>query len=330
MSYNVDTLGIQSPVAKTSGIFSVINVADPQVIVAQGIGDSKGAEAIAAIANSRKFAKWTPFLGANRGMMIYDSTKVKLLNYTMIPTAHLPIDEWLMVVSLTSDTVIVASCHFVDGLDSLAQAERALQAQALRAHLHQRKNVNVVVVGTLNFTASDEVGFHWLVDDAPFGDTLFHNPLFDPVNVQGVWHHNDTPRVVKYHTYSTRLDSTHDTSGMVDRFDFILLTSNLLENSFVKSTYHAIGWTGGGFGMSITKNGQLTTSLYPNLENSSTHLPVTVDLVFRQKTSQIRMHRILPSGIDLTEAELNAVLRGSAQGVSESAKIPPISSTPKP
>jgi hypothetical protein len=247
----------------------------------------------------------TPFLGPNRSVLYYDTTRVQVLIYNAIPTSHLTIDEFILLAPNSMDTFIIASCQFVSGEDSVAMAGRTQQAQALRSHLHQRQTSNIIVAGTLNFTSSLEDGFIWLTQDIPFGDTLLRNAVKDPIDTSGVWYHNMA--FSRWHTCSSRSDTTLDTSGLIDRSDYILLSSAIRSETYQVPSYYVVGNSGNRFGQSITRNGNSSNTFTESLMTGSKHLPVQVDLVFRRKSTDVKRNQTSPKEMDLSSVDWHSV-----------------------
>jgi hypothetical protein len=305
LSYNMDSLGFPRTWFQGDFLDRIPQNVQPNILISQGIYDSIGASQLWAIFPQNINARMSPYFGKGHSVLMYDSTLVTLLSYNSVPTKSLPIDEYIMYVPSTSDTFIIASCHFVAGEDSVSVADRAAQAQTLRYHLHQRRTQNVLVAGTLNFYSSSENGFRWLTEDMPFGDTLFRNPMRDPIDSIGEWHNN--PNFARWHTFATRIDSNLGTRGLVDRFDYILLSQQLISENYVHVSHKVTGNYGIVFGKSITNNGRLDNYFNRGLESGSIHLPVQIDLMFRRKSTDVKRDQTSPKEMDLSSVDRHSV-----------------------
>ena len=82
---------------------------------------------------------------------------------------------------------------------------------------------------------------------------------------------------------------THDTrSGLIDRFDQILLTPALMPR-YLPGSYTVFGNDGAHFGDSVAAlpNESVSPELARTLQDASAHLPVVVDLLFERPSSDV-------------------------------------------
>ncbi|RDK87300.1 hypothetical protein [Marinirhabdus gelatinilytica] len=138
----------------------------------------------------------------------------------------------------------------------------------------------VVFAGDLNLYDSNEPAYIELLDNT--------NPIVlkDPIDTPGNWHNNDTFQAT--HTQSTREDAgtfgAGAGGGMDDRFDFILLSENMLTNpklQYVENTYKAFGNNGNCYDLSISNEnctGEFGQIIRNRLFSMSDHLPVVLQL----------------------------------------------------
>jgi hypothetical protein len=143
-------------------------------------------------------------------------------------------------------------------------------------------NHYVLFSGDFNFYTANEDGYQELLDAT---NAIV---LKDPINNSGSWHNNINFQNI--HTQATRtLNSEFDnfgaTGGLDDRFDFILISENLLDDStlrFVTNSYQSYGNNGNCFNNNISSANcsgiKFSQSLRNNLYKMSDHLPVVLQL----------------------------------------------------
>ena len=197
---------------------------------------------------------------------------------------------------------------------------RATETQNIMAELKQMGwNGNVIFSGDCNLYNSDEQAFQNLV--APADITY---SFYDPLGREGNWHSNDTFSDI--HTQSTHTTSNGcpSTGGMDDRFDFILVQEDLLNNtnslSYREVSYKTIGQDGQHFNTSLIDG---SNSLYPQdlveaLYNNSDHLPVTMQLIVDQTATGIS--DIDYAGVRLLGNPVSGTIKLEVQ-----AQLPPFS-----
>jgi len=141
-------------------------------------------------------------------------------------------------------------------------------------------NSFVIFSGDLNLYSSTEPAYVELLNP--------ENPitLTDPISTPGAWSNNSNFQEV--HTQSTRVSSgpfgAGAGGGLDDRFDFMMISENMLSNPklrYVADTYFAYGNNGNCFNGSINEpgcGGTFSVSLREDLYNMSDHLPVVMEL----------------------------------------------------
>ncbi len=165
---------------------------------------------------------------------------------------------------------------------------RELMLQDLMDTVNVFKPKYFILMGDLNMYDAAESGFQYI--------TNFSNPalkLFDPANRTGTWTQNAS--FAEVHTQSTRVINLGDggsTSGLDDRFDFILANSAFWDNNgeikILASTYQAVGQDGQHFDKAVIDaptNTSVPSNVLTELYYMSDHLPVICDFVFTPKLS---------------------------------------------
>lgn len=141
-------------------------------------------------------------------------------------------------------------------------------------------NAFVIFAGDLNLYSSTEPAYVELLD--PTNNIT----MADPISTPGAWSNNINFQDV--HTQSTRVSSgpfgAGAGGGLDDRFDFMMISQNMLTNPklrYVENTYFAYGNNGNCFNDSINEpgcGGAFSVALREDLYNMSDHLPVVMEL----------------------------------------------------
>ena len=171
----------------------------------------------------------------------------------------------------TAQEFYVYSAHLKAGSGSTDSNRRALEANAIRSDADNLGDgKNVIYMGDFNVYSSFESGFsNFLLSG--------NGKANDPINRLGNWHDNSSFKDV--HTQ----DPTGTLGGMDDRFDFQLITDELLDNigmDYVDGSYHAFG----NYGLH-NLNGTIASGSAPSnsttiaLRDFSDHLPVVADYI---------------------------------------------------
>lgn len=297
VTYN--TLGLGAPLSSIRRIDAkhVIDGTQPNVIVLQDIIDSLTVTLLTGTYVNTPAP--TPFLLQTHNALLYDSTVISYIDELVIPIGNNFASQWRLIVRATGDTIAVFGCNFHRGQDSASQEMRNIEAQALRYHIHSISLPKFIIAGTLYSYSSDDIAFRWLVEDRPFGDSIIRGQAFDPISSLGVWH--DNGNFAKLHTSSTRITARSGGAGggMIDRFDFVLLSKSLFESSYIPDSYTVLFNLGKSFRDSIRSQSP-SYPLLENAQNASDHLPVILDLVFRSRVSSVRPNIAVPLELNLT------------------------------
>ena len=142
-------------------------------------------------------------------------------------------------------------------------------------------DARVIFGGDMNFYSGNESAVQQLV----IGNTPI--PVLDPIDEIGDWHTNSS--FADIHTQSTRQSNNTFNDfgaggGLDDRFDFIFLSDNLLDDTnevyYQTDTYQAVGNNGNCYNENINASicfGNFDQSLRDDLYNMSDHLPVVLN-----------------------------------------------------
>ncbi len=217
----------------------------------------------------------------------YDSRKFGLLDQVVVSTLVRDINLYKLYLksddlSLTQDTTFLHCIvgHLKAGSSNSDQQTRSSMINNVMNYLTNSDiSENVIFMGDFNMRSSYEDAFQKLVN-YPDYDFRFH----DPVEAIGVWHNNET--MSAFHTQSTRSSnqSCFAGGGLDDRFDFILVNSDIWEGhsgfSYVEDSYYAPGQDGERFNQSLIApaNDSEPQNIINALYNVSDHLPVILEL----------------------------------------------------
>ncbi|HPE54960.1 MAG TPA: T9SS type A sorting domain-containing protein [Bacteroidales bacterium] len=216
----------------------------------------------------------------------YNSDIFELANYVAVQTNVRDIDIFRFLVNPSqksnADGPIELNCavaHLKAGTDY--EEERGFETNKLLNYMHNSGlDGNFTFSGDFNLYSASEQAFQNLLNYA--------NPnvrFYDPINQIGNWNNNSFYAAI--HTQSTHESGDcHSGGGMDDRFDFFMLSDEIINGTqkikFLEGSYHAVGQDGEHFNNSI--NGSPTNSSVPAdvlnaLYAMSDHLPVVIDIV---------------------------------------------------
>lgn len=233
-----------------------------------------------------------PSSSSLRQGIIYNTQTVQLINETGSgnPTAlgfpRQPIRYTLRPTGYDSSADFhIFNSHYKAGTGSSNETQRLDEADFIRvlSDLVLGEGASVIYAGDFNMQSSSEDAFQELLSSGP-------GQAFDPINQLGTWHNNSN--FAEWHTQSPcefSCTSGFAGGGVDDRFDFQLVTGELLDNeglSYISDSYHTFGNNGSTYndainvGNTISLNGvtSFTTQTVLNaLENATDHLPVVAD-----------------------------------------------------
>lgn len=187
--------------------------------------------------------------GAGRPAMVYNTRTVQLLNETQAssssttagPRATLRYEFRPMGYDSAADFYVYNS-HFKAVDDSSSARRRGIEAGEIRANADALgEGALVIYAGDLNLYDASEPAFQTLLAAGP-------GQAFDPINRVGNWSNSNAYRDV--HTQSPVTIATFPgqvTGGLDDRFDFQLVTGELLDGrgfDVIPNSYWAFGNTG--------------------------------------------------------------------------------------
>ncbi|MFD0861906.1 T9SS type A sorting domain-containing protein [Sungkyunkwania multivorans] len=169
---------------------------------------------------------------------------------------------------------------------------RELEVQALMDYLNTNattfSNRYILFAGDFNVYTSAEGAYQLILDSMNNNSIDF----IDPINRPGAWNNNSSFQDIHtqsaFSSNSHMLDENGDPDGaqggMDDRFDFIMISDNLLGNAeleYVPNSYIAYGNNGNCFNDNVNDTnctGTFSQTIRNHLFNFSDHLPVVMEL----------------------------------------------------
>ena len=207
----------------------------------------------------------------------FDLNNVPLIR--VIDFYHLYVkDQGLGTPGVDTVFLSIGVAHLKAGNSSSDATQRGRATAAVMDYIEDLNHDNVLFAGDFNVYNSNESAFQNLVNYSP-------NPsisLNDPINQLGSWNNNSNFSTV--HTQSTHSSSNGCFSGggMDDRFDFILCSDAIINNSAHLNyvSYRTVGQDGGSYNNSLSTNNNtdVPSSIASALYNFSDHLPVSMEL----------------------------------------------------
>ena len=223
--------------------------------------------------------------GYSINQVFYNTQLFTLESNSAVATSVRDID--IFTFSYISSNAIndpVLNCvvaHLKAGDEDEDEVERDNETMALMDYLNNNNaSGNYAMLGDLNvYTAAEQA----------FQNLLFYSNedirFNDPILKIGSWHNNDS--FANEHTQSTHTSGDcPSVGGMDDRFDFILLSEEIIDGTnkmqYINNSYKAIGQDGLHFNKSLLDlpdNNSVPADVLSALYNMSDHLPVVIDLV---------------------------------------------------
>ncbi len=299
MFYNVLEFPSASPANRGILLKNILSEYDPDIFMVCEIESLEGANIIRNVTfNSESYVfERAPFTSNQSGdsplqqMLYYRRNMFSLENFSTIVTNTRDINRYVLklnTANVATDPVqiYIYVAHLKSSEGSANELERLDMVNKFTADLETiPANAFVLLAGDLNMYSSAEPAYQELLDQT--------NPITmrDPINTPGNWHNNNTFAGV--HTQSTRVSSggfgAGAGGGMDDRFDFILISENMISNPklrYVENSYKSFGNNGNCYDMDVNDPncaGIFHQELRNNIYSMSDHLPVVMQLQTNQE-----------------------------------------------
>lgn len=257
--------------------------------------------------------------GAGRPGLIYNTTTVELVSesaFGFVSTSNQARQTLRYeVLPIGYDTpVYVYSNHYKASTGATNEARRLVEAEAVRNNADALgQGTNIIYTGDLNMRSSSEQAYQELLSEG-------NGQAFDPVNAAGTWHDNATFKPWHTQAPSTIPPGSLIGGGVDDRFDFQLVTDELLDNqgySYIPGSYRVFGNNGThSLNGDISSGSGASPAILNTLEAVSDHLPVVADYQVPAILSWSNANTIPFRVVRDSEIELGMTIFNSADVVS--------------
>ena len=299
MFYNVLEFPSASPANRGLALKNILSEYNPDIFMACEIESLEGANIIRDVSfNSDNYEFERAPYSANQSsdsplqqVVYYRRNMFTLENFSTIVTNTRDINRYVLQLNTANGTsdpvrIYIYVAHLKSSEGTANELERLDMVSRFTADLATiPENSFVLFSGDLNLYSATEPAYQELLDAT--------NAIVmrDPINTPGDWHNNDTFAGV--HTQSTRISSgafgAGAGGGMDDRFDFILISENMISNPklrYVENSYKSYGNNGNCYDMDVNDPfcaGVFGQELRNNLYSMSDHLPVVMQLQTNQE-----------------------------------------------
>ncbi|MDX2038445.1 MAG: Calx-beta domain-containing protein [Isosphaeraceae bacterium] len=238
--------------------------------------------------------------GSGTQGIVYRTSTVQLLGEAAVGTAsssgqpRQTIRHHVQPVGYSNNTAFyIYNSHFKAADDTQSKDRRTIEAQAIRADADALgQGTQILYVGDFNLYTSSEGAYQTLVSAG-------NGQAIDPGGTTGSWSGNNTYRAQFTQAPSSSPPSGLTGGGLDDRFDFQLMTSELMDGvgiDFVSGTYRPFGNNG-----SVSVNGSINSpsntalaglsnrlAVLDLLTTVSDHLPVVAEYRVVQQTPTVQ------------------------------------------
>lgn len=294
MFYNILDFPEAIPIERPEILGEIIDETQPDIFMVCELQSEEGADIIleTSLNKDGEIYARAPFIPSRSGalehqqLIFYKKKKFSLETTEAIPTAVRDINYYQLKLNTTDQaTDPVFMDIFVTHLKSSPGNTNEQMRLAMVEHFTNKietfdSNSFVIFSGDLNLYSSLEPAYQELLNSEN------NITMTDPLNRPGHWHEN--LNFTDIHSQSTRIYAgpfgAGAGGGLDDRFDFILLSENIMTNSkleYISGSYKTIGNNGNCFKNDINNpdcSGYYSSQLRENLFNMSDHLPISLDL----------------------------------------------------
>lgn len=220
-------------------------------------------------------------------MLYYNWDKLELHSHTIAQSYIRDIDVYKLYYR--SDDLVVGDTAFITCIVAHLKSSGGANNENKRRDMvfntmnyldGYGDNNNYLFIGDFNVYESDEPAYQLM--------TNYTNPeinFYDPIDTPGDWHNNYTYRFI--HTQATHnvQNGCASYGGMDDRFDFILLSNDIMQGlkdvEYIEGSYSTIGQDGLHFNKAINddpENLSEPANVIEALYGNSDHLPISIML----------------------------------------------------
>lgn len=298
MFYNLLDFPEALPANRSTILKDILNEYDPDIFMVCELQTVEGANALLNVSLNDEGFNYlnAPFVENQSGLselqqlIFFKKKKFSLVSSEIIRTFVRDINRYTLQAKTTDEEtnplkIEIFVTHLKASTGNQNEIKRLQMVQEFTEKLETLDpNSFVIFAGDLNLYTSAEPAYQELLDPT---NAI---KMVDPINTPGDWHNNSSFQAV--HTQSTRISSgpfnAGSGGGMDDRFDFILISENMLNNPklrYIEDSYKTVGNNGNCFNNSVNSedcSGVFSETLRENLYNMSDHLPVFMELETNQ------------------------------------------------
>ena len=294
MTYNI--LNYQDDNQREADFIDILTEIEPNILIIQEILGNEGflnfKEDVLDILNPNQWsgANFTNQSAQQDIALYYYHDMFTLLESNVVETAQSSgtrdVIEWILIHNASEVEFNIYGAHFKASSGNSNAQQRLEEATVLRNHLNQLAESSFfILAGDLNIysnSSESEPCFEMLTGSQDNNN----GQLFDPINRIGHWHNNSS--FADVHTQSPRTSSFGGgaNGGMDDRFDWLLVSAQFLDESsnlkYIENSYVTYGNDGNHFNDAINSgsNSAVSNDIAEALHDASDHLPVYMDLWF--------------------------------------------------
>ena len=294
MTYNI--LNYQDDNQREANYIDILTEIEPNILIIQEILGNEGflnfKEDVLDILNPNQWssANFTNQSAQQDIALYYYHDMFTLLESNVVETAQSSgtrdVIEWVLMHNSSEVEFNIYGAHFKASSGNSNAQQRLEEATILRNHLNQLAESSFfILAGDLNIYSNNsesEPCFEMLIGSQDNNN----GQLFDPINRIGHWHNNSS--FADVHTQSPRTSSFGGgaNGGMDDRFDWLLVSAQFLDESsvlkYIENSYVTYGNDGNHFNDAINSgsNSAVSNDIADALHDASDHLPVYMDLWF--------------------------------------------------
>jgi endonuclease/exonuclease/phosphatase family metal-dependent hydrolase len=306
MSYNLLNYPEGEMVNRIDTLSKILNFYEPDLLLVQELKSEQGLQIIAqelnALFGAYKAGTYVPQISnpANswrlQQNLIFNEAVFELVSEEAIETPYRDVNYFQLRIleedgTPSTDLLHAYVTHLKSSQGSTNEQLRLSMVEVLKDHISLLPSEsNVIVAGDFNVYYGGEPAYELLLS------TNGTNTLHDPIDMPG-WAGTNFPNKEIF-TQSTRLSSLDDGSGggIDDRFDFILLSDQLMNPSgkfvYQAESYQALGNNGTCYNQDLIDCSTVDNVPYEllrSLYHMSDHLPIVLSLDINESVSTIEL-----------------------------------------
>jgi len=286
----------------------VIDAIAPNILFTQEMVSDDGAAMFLSGAFDSTWSRSTFQGGDAEYTLFYRHDLFQLMGIASVPTdlRMIEIYELEFVPQPNRPHLFIATSHLKASTGSDNEERRLYEVNAfLNYFTTNLSDENVFFGGDFNFYSSSEPAYQALLAD---------NNFKDPLDASGNWH--DNASFASIHTQSPRTLQFGGgaNGGLDDRFDFVLATSKLFDETaweYSESSYTAFGNDGRHLNLALIDtvdgivNSVVATEIASAIHAAADHLPVYLDLVYMPEDGLDERHSSIAKDYEILSAYPN-------------------------